>query len=226
MDDFSKQREKPLVLVADDDQSMVELYAYALENADFEVATARDGREAVTRFFELVPDMAILDVLMPNLNGFEACRAIRQSQNGQSTPIVMITGMDDTASVEEAYRAGATNFTTKPVIWAQFAHQMRYIWRACCAQQEAQQYRKRVNDLQAQLEQLSRASGEQELINPTSLKYLIPKIKEIKAYSEILMSAVKTYNEEEIIKKAANIAKGSEDILKFVEDMRDNYNIK
>jgi len=116
------------VLVADDDRSALMLMEAALRVAGYAVTMAADGEEAMTKYRAGRFDLVMLDIDMPNVNGLEACKALRR-EAGDLLPIVMVTGMDDVESVEAAYRAGATDFISKPISWALIAHRVQYILR-------------------------------------------------------------------------------------------------
>ena len=119
-----------LVLVADDDAMQRLLTAKALEKAGFTVSEAENGEEAVAAFDRLKPDIVMLDVMMPVMDGFSACAAIRKHPEGQRTPVLMVTGLDDVDSINRAYEAGATDFMTKPISWPVLGHRVRYMLRA------------------------------------------------------------------------------------------------
>jgi len=87
------------VLIADDDAVALLVAQVALEAAGFEVLSARDGNAALALFEQQAPDCVILDVMMPELGGFEVCRAIRAIAAGSDTPILIMTSRDDVAAV-------------------------------------------------------------------------------------------------------------------------------
>ena len=107
--------ERPLVLVVDDDDASRLIARASLENAGYDVEEAANGREGVAAFERLRPDLTLLDVLMPEMDGFAACVAIRALPGGELAPILMMTGLDDVESIRKAYQAGATEYATKPV---------------------------------------------------------------------------------------------------------------
>lgn len=117
------------ILVADDDRTTCVLMQAALAKAGLAVELAHDGEEALAAFERAPFDMVMLDVHMPRMNGFAACAALRQRW-GTELPIVMVTGMDDIASIEAAFDAGATDFISKPLSWPLLAHRVRYVLRA------------------------------------------------------------------------------------------------
>ena len=123
-------RTRPLVLVADDDRSMLLLIRAALEQVDMEVVEVTDGSQALEAFKRHRPDMVLLDVLMPVMDGFDACAALRQLPGGDRVPIVMVTIVEDIDSINRAYELGATDFITKPINWGLLGHRVRYLLRA------------------------------------------------------------------------------------------------
>jgi diguanylate cyclase (GGDEF)-like protein len=128
--------EKPLVLIVDDDPVTQRLHKHALDRNDISVITAEDGRSALASFMEHKPDMILLDVQMPDMDGFEVCEAIRNLGSGRDVPILMITGKDDIDSIKRAFQVGATDFVTKPVKPLILSERIRYMLRASKAFQD------------------------------------------------------------------------------------------
>lgn len=126
-------RPKPLVLVADDDENMRLLVRESLEPAGFEVDEAENGIEAVAAFDRSRPDIVLLDVMMPEMDGFTACSQLRSRPGGEHVPVIMVTGLDDIESINRAYDVGATDFISKPIKWANLQHHVRYMLRAAGA---------------------------------------------------------------------------------------------
>jgi diguanylate cyclase (GGDEF)-like protein/PAS domain S-box-containing protein len=120
----------PLALVIDDDFTVRLLVRQTLENAGIDVAEAEDGERGLHEVIRLDPDIVLLDVMMPGKNGFEVCAEARALPGRSRTPILMMTGLDDSESVNRAYEAGATDFITKPITWPILAHRVRYMLRA------------------------------------------------------------------------------------------------
>lgn len=129
--------QKPLALVVDDDGSSRLTMAAALRKAGFATKEAANGDVAVALYREKNPDLVFLDVLMPGMDGFSTCREIRKCPGGEYAQILMVTGLDDTASIEEAFRAGANDFVSKPINWTIFVHRANYMLRAGRALKEA-----------------------------------------------------------------------------------------
>jgi diguanylate cyclase (GGDEF)-like protein/PAS domain S-box-containing protein len=102
----------------------------ALEAEQFRVIEAVDGSQAVRLFADQKPELILLDVSMPVMDGFEACAAIRHMPGGDTTPIMMLTGHDDYESVSRAYEVGATDFGAKPINMLVLVHRIRYMLRS------------------------------------------------------------------------------------------------
>jgi diguanylate cyclase (GGDEF)-like protein len=119
-----------VVLVADDDPVMRLLMIEMLGQVGLDGVEAEDGQQAVAKFQELAPDLILLDVDMPNMDGFSACREIRRIETGTAVPIIMVTGGDDIEAVTNAYEVGATDFVSKPINWPILGHRVLYVLRA------------------------------------------------------------------------------------------------
>ena len=121
---------KQLVLVVDDDTITRALARETLEQGDFAVEEAEDGEAGLAAFERLRPGIVLLDVMMPELDGFEACAALRGLEGGEHIPVLMMTGLDDAESINRAFEVGATDFITKPIAWPMLVHRVRYLLRA------------------------------------------------------------------------------------------------
>jgi signal transduction histidine kinase len=129
--------EKPLILVVDDDEVSMMLACASLREVGFEVIQAGSGHEGIELTREHGPDAILLDVIMPGMDGYEVCREIRKSPaDGFKIPIIMMTSLDDPESIQLAYDAGATEFTTKPVNWMVEAHRIRFLLQTARAAED------------------------------------------------------------------------------------------
>jgi EAL domain-containing protein (putative c-di-GMP-specific phosphodiesterase class I)/PleD family two-component response regulator len=117
------------VLIADDDPGQRLLVEAALAGAGFSVLTAVDGAAAVESYSRTPTDCVILDVMMPNLTGIEACRAIRERTDGRLLPILMLTGRNDLSAISEAYAAGASDFAQKGLNPRLLVERVRFLLR-------------------------------------------------------------------------------------------------
>ncbi len=125
--------QKELVLVIDDDVSIRDLARHVLTAQGFRTISAGNGAQGIRLFEEHKPDIVMLDLLMPEQNGFDVCVGLRRLPQGKHTPILVITSLDDVESIDRAYQAGATDFVTKPFNWPLLCHRLRYMLRASLA---------------------------------------------------------------------------------------------
>ena len=119
-----------LVLVADDDPTMRLLMLEMLAQVGLDAIEAEDGVKAVACFQSVTPDLVLLDVDMPGMDGFSVCREIRKLETQSAVPIIMVTGGDELEAVTRAYEAGATDFVSKPINWPILGHRVLYVLRA------------------------------------------------------------------------------------------------
>jgi len=103
------------VLVVDDSGTARMLEQAALSRGPYDVITAKDGAEGVAKATAEKPDLILMDVMMPNMGGFDAVRAIRANDSTRTTPVIMVTTRGEPANVEQGFAAGATDYVTKPV---------------------------------------------------------------------------------------------------------------
>ncbi len=105
---------KPKIVVADDEPSDVELLSGILKK-DYEIITACDGEEALLKVKNNLPDLILLDIMMPGINGFDLCRLLKDDEKTMSIPIVMVTAIHGKEDRIRAIEAGADDFMSKPV---------------------------------------------------------------------------------------------------------------
>lgn len=161
---------KPIsILVADDDLSTRLILRLILKREGYEVIEAENGEQCLQHFSTTKPDMVLLDACMPIVDGFICCERIRQLAGGDRTPILIITGLEDQASVDQAFESGATDFVTKPIQPSVLSRRIRYLLEASQAESalrdREQRYRSVVDNLREVIFQTNQ-SGELIFLNP------------------------------------------------------------
>ena len=111
---MSAEPDEPLVLVADDDEDVRELVVFRLARAGYEVVTAADGEEALEVAFSRRPQVCVIDVMMPKLNGYEVTERLRASEELADVAILLLTASVEEPSVEKGFAAGADDYIKKP----------------------------------------------------------------------------------------------------------------
>ena len=110
----AQPKTRPLVLVAEDDEDILALVVFDLEDEGYEVLTARNGEDAIALAHERRPDLVLLDVAMPGLDGYEVTRRLRADAATSGTPVVLLTARAQVKDVIEGFEAGANDYVTKP----------------------------------------------------------------------------------------------------------------
>ena len=105
---------KPLILIADDEEDIKVILTMYLENSGFEVATAFDGLDAVEKTKDCKPDLILMDIMMPVIDGIEVTRQLKAMDETKEIPIVMLTAAAQSAMVDKAMAMGAVDYVSKP----------------------------------------------------------------------------------------------------------------
>ena len=135
--DTQKYEERPVVVLADDDPSIRLMIRHVLESEDFDIVEAADGIEAIKAVEKHHPALVLLDAVMPGIDGFTTCKQIKD-KGYTDVPVMMITGLDDDASVERAYDVGAIDFITKPIKWAVLKHRVKSVVATVVAERKVE----------------------------------------------------------------------------------------
>ncbi len=122
--------DQPVVLVVDDDETVRMIAVEFLSQSGFQVHAVAHGAAALAGIDRINPDLILLDVEMADMDGFEVCQRLRRQPKHELTPIMMLTGLDNNESIDNAYEVGATDFVTKPINWSLLCHRLRYMYRA------------------------------------------------------------------------------------------------
>jgi DNA-binding response OmpR family regulator len=108
------ERNRPVILIADDDEDILELVRLRLSRSGYETVLARNGAEALAAARERKPDVALLDVSMPAMNGYEVTAALKADPTTKDIPVILLTARAQTADVTKGFDAGADDYITKP----------------------------------------------------------------------------------------------------------------
>lgn len=117
------------ILVVDDDPASVEVLRECLEAEGYEVETAADGEGALKTVLAIPPDLVLLDVAMPRMDGFEVCQRLRAEAATASVPILFVTALDADEDKEKAVQAGGDDFVTKPVVLVEVVARVKSLLR-------------------------------------------------------------------------------------------------
>ena len=116
---------EPTILVVDDNRDNVEILRMFLESRGYRVASAEDGSSALAKVDEVQPQLVLLDVMMPGMDGWQVCRTIKNHPDLARTKVVMVTAKGDFEDMFEGMRAGADDYVVKPVDLAELEEKVR-----------------------------------------------------------------------------------------------------
>ena len=133
------ETQTPHILVVDDDSILRSIANESLTSAGFQVTEAENGAHALEMVGHVQPDITLMDVMMPEMNGFDATASIRKTPGLEHMPILIMTALGDVESIDRAYEVGATDFITKPINWVILLHRVRYMLRTAKIMAEQKQ---------------------------------------------------------------------------------------
>jgi len=113
------------VLLVDDSRTTLMMEQMILATGNYEISTATDGEQAVAAAAREHPDLILLDIVMPKMDGIAACLELRQPEATRDVPIIMVTTRGEEQHMEAAFRAGCTDFVTKPIDHGELATKVR-----------------------------------------------------------------------------------------------------
>ena len=119
----TEQRKK--VLIVDDDELMRSVLKHHLVLGGYDVLVASNGKDAMDRVREAAPDLIVVDLVMPDMNGFEMCRQIRRNEQTKNTQVIVISGLHGQADIEGARLSGANVCLSKPVNAEEFMNHVK-----------------------------------------------------------------------------------------------------
>jgi two-component system alkaline phosphatase synthesis response regulator PhoP len=111
---------KSKILIIDDDPDALETMTAVLETHDYEILTALSGLEGISKASKEKPDLIIMDVLMPEVDGFVTCKMIKENKEIKNIPVILLTGTGMVGDMEKGFAAGAKDFMIKPIDWDKF----------------------------------------------------------------------------------------------------------
>jgi len=128
-----------LILIAEDDPAQRLILKTVLEKEGYRILEASNGIEALSLYKKYSPQMVLLDAVMPELDGFEACRQIRALEGGREVLILMLTALTDDESVRHSFEVGAADFITKPICWSALTGRVKYLLQVKIAERRLKQ---------------------------------------------------------------------------------------
>ncbi len=181
------------ILLVDDDPDILDFLSYNLVKEDYEVATARNGAEAIVKTAEFKPDLILMDIMMPQMDGIEACEEIRKNPENQSIIIAFLTARGEDFSQIAGYEAGGDDYITKPVKPKVLISKIKSLLRRKTSNNRTQH---RKNNGQGRIENIV-IDSERYLVMKGKTEIFLPK-KEFELLSFLASNPDKVFHREEI----------------------------
>ncbi len=137
------------ILISDDNQTNVELLETFLLDVDADIEMAYDGAETLEKVKEFHPDLILLDVMMPKLNGFEVCKTLKSNPETSQTMILMVTALNELGDIERAVEAGCDDFLSKPVNKVELLKRVENMLRLHSITDELERLRSYIDSMEA-----------------------------------------------------------------------------
>ncbi len=138
----------PKILIADDNVANCELLEAYLADIDCEVCMAVDGQDTLDKVASFQPDLILLDVMMPKLNGFEVCKKIKEDPRMRRIMILMVTALDERGDIERAVAAGTDDFLSKPVQKVELVKRVQNMLRLKDVEDENERLRRYIEEME------------------------------------------------------------------------------
>ena len=138
------------ILIADDNQANCELLDAYLADLDCEVDFAVDGQDTLAKVQSFQPDLLLLDILMPKLNGFEVCQQIKSDPELRRTMVLMVTALNERGDIERAVQAGTDDFLSKPVNQIELVKRVQNMLKLKGVTDEVERLRKYIEEMEQQ----------------------------------------------------------------------------
>jgi len=143
----NRKNRKSRILVVDDNAQNLELLVAYLDSLECDVDTACDGIEALEVVQKQMPDLILLDVMMPRMSGFEVCRKLKSAPETRDIPVVMVTALNELGDIERGVESGTDDFITKPVNRLELLTRIRSLLRVRSLQNELDRTLAYLNDI-------------------------------------------------------------------------------
>ena len=142
---------QPTVLIVDDERNLRRLLTHAISVEGYQVETAGNGKACLGFCQQHRPDLILMDALMPEMDGFTCCETLRATFGPHCPPVLMITALADTPSVERAFAVGAVDYVTKPIHWAVLRQRVRRILQTHLLERQLAEAQQTLQKLQTAL---------------------------------------------------------------------------
>lgn len=206
-----ENKSKPLILIVDDIKENLRVLGTHLRRYDYDIAVATSGKEALEVLTDITPDLILLDIMMPEMDGFQACEAIKSNDSTKDIPIIFLTAQSDEQSIVSAFQIGAADYLTKPVNIAELTARVDTHVKLKMSNDKLKIYNDRLRNLLKDRAEFMGIAAH-DMKNP---------LNSIIAYSDLLINTVnlQKFNKEETIEKLSIIKNSASFMLESITEL-------
>lgn len=222
MDNHLSTEMKKKILIVDDNPINLRILADYLEAFEYRVLVARDGRSGIEKAQYAQPDIILLDVMMPDIDGFETCRFLKADETTRAIPVIFMTALSETESKVEGFEAGAVDYVTKPLQQREVLARIRtHLQLRELTENLEQLVKQRTNELETAYRHLSRLDkAKSDFISIMSHELRTP-LAVIDGYTQLLQDNTAVTSDEEAQFLVGNILTGTQRMLRTMNDIFD-----
>lgn len=204
-----------LVLIVDDTLENIQVLGSLLRDAGYSINVATSGKQALSTLDRVIPDLVLLDIMMPEMDGFEVCRRMKTNAAWRSIPVIFLTAKVETESVVEGFELGAVDYVTKPFQAAELLQRVETHLTLSRLRKELSDRVDELSDALGRIEQLHR---EQDAFLRHELNNVINPIA---GYAGMLESSIGAAMDQKPLSWLKSISKGTESMQHMLKDLKD-----
>lgn len=194
--------ETPVILIIDDNPTNLNVLFEYLEESGFEVSVAQNGRSALEQVAQIHPDLILLDIMMPDLDGFEICRTLKKRVETNEIPIIFMTALTDASDKIKGFLAGGSDYITKPLQYEEVLARITAHLKLRSAEKQKQALQQYLEEQKARLAEKDRQLAEMSACKETFFTYissdLQPPLNALLGFVRVLLENLEHYGKEQI----------------------------
>ena len=214
--DDIKNEKSALVLIVDDIPKNLQLLSNALNKEGYEIAFASSGIQALEAAQNLIPDLILLDIMMPEMDGFEVCQKLKSDELLKEIPVIFITGKAETSDIVKGLQLGAVDYITKPFNYAELLSRVKTHIDLKTSKDKIVKYVKELEDTKAELQRINKGKDKFFSIIAHDLR---SPFAGFMGLSQLIAEEVGNIPEDELRNMAASMNKAAKKLFDFLENL-------